>query len=278
MEEEVKYLDLDGLQLYHRNLNNKLAEKANVADLANVATTGNYSDLINSPTNVSVFNNDAGYITSEIDNTNGHEFVEIGGLKWATMNIGAESITDTGLYFQWGDIEGYTVEEVGVEKNFIWDDYKFNPSGDGSTFTKYNATDEKTSLDLEDDPVAHAWGSDWRTPTYEEFQAFKEAVDTEWTDDYEESGIAGLICTDKEDSSKVIFFPAAGLCSQGSIISDTTEGFYYTKSLSNTVSQGIGIGFDDNTINWNISHDRCLGYCIRGILNGPATRTIMGVT
>ncbi len=35
--------------------------------------------------------------------TPSHDFVEIGGKKWATMNIGAESITDTGLYFQWGD-------------------------------------------------------------------------------------------------------------------------------------------------------------------------------
>ena len=35
----------------------------------------------------------------------GHEYVEIGGLKWATMNIGASQPSDYGLYFQWGDIK-----------------------------------------------------------------------------------------------------------------------------------------------------------------------------
>lgn len=40
-----------------------LDDKANVADLATVATSGEYSDLINPPTNVSDFTNDAGYLT-----------------------------------------------------------------------------------------------------------------------------------------------------------------------------------------------------------------------
>lgn len=34
-----------------------------------------------------------------IDPYCGHEYVEIGGVKWATMNVGASSITDTGQYF-----------------------------------------------------------------------------------------------------------------------------------------------------------------------------------
>ena len=29
----------------------------------------------------------------------GHEYVEIGGLKWATMNVGASQPSDYGLYF-----------------------------------------------------------------------------------------------------------------------------------------------------------------------------------
>ena len=29
----------------------------------------------------------------------GHKYVEIGGLKWATMNIGASQPSDYGLYF-----------------------------------------------------------------------------------------------------------------------------------------------------------------------------------
>lgn len=50
--------------------NTLLAAKANSADLASVATSGNYNDLSNKPsiptvpTNVSAFTNDSGYITS----------------------------------------------------------------------------------------------------------------------------------------------------------------------------------------------------------------------
>jgi len=38
----------------------------------------------------------------------GHDYIEINGIKWATVDIGADSPTDAGLYFQWGDTQGYT--------------------------------------------------------------------------------------------------------------------------------------------------------------------------
>ena len=41
---------------------------------------------------------------------NNREYVEIGGIKWATMNVGATSILDVGLYFQQGDTQGYTAD------------------------------------------------------------------------------------------------------------------------------------------------------------------------
>ena len=58
------------------NLEAALDNKANAADLAHVATTGNYNDLLNKPSipvvpevpeNVSAFNNDAGYLTAHQD-------------------------------------------------------------------------------------------------------------------------------------------------------------------------------------------------------------------
>ena len=52
----------------------------------------------------------------------GYEYVEIGGLKWATCNVGAEKETDWGLYFAWGETVGY---KDANEKDFTWDNYKF---------------------------------------------------------------------------------------------------------------------------------------------------------
>lgn len=74
-------------------------------------------------------------------------YVEIGGVKWATMNIGANSITDGGLYFQWGDTQGYTASQIGTDKTFDWASYKYC-DGTSSVITKYNSTDGLTTLTL----------------------------------------------------------------------------------------------------------------------------------
>lgn len=55
-------------------------------------------------------------VLPKYDPTNGHEYVDLGlpsGTLWATCNVGAESENDVGLYFQWGDTQGYTADQVG---------------------------------------------------------------------------------------------------------------------------------------------------------------------
>lgn len=100
------------------------------------------------------------------DKFNGHEYVDLGlpsGTLWAKMNVGATSETDSGLYFAWGETEGYTASQVGVDKQFAWADYKFNPSGDGKTFTKYTSSGE--TLELIDDAAAVNMGGNWHMPS-----------------------------------------------------------------------------------------------------------------
>jgi hypothetical protein len=64
-------------------------------------------------------------------------------MKWATMNIGATSTTDKGLFFAWGETDGYGYNDNS--KSFSISDYKYAES-DGSdyVYTKYNDTDQKT--------------------------------------------------------------------------------------------------------------------------------------
>ena len=96
------------------------------------------------------------------------------GTLWADRNIGATDIYDSGKLFQWGDPTPYDVPEHtnGTinegQKMFSWNDYKLNPSGDGSTFTKYNETDGKITLDLEDDAAHVNMGVIWKMPTREQ--------------------------------------------------------------------------------------------------------------
>ena len=103
------------------------------------------------------------------------------GTLWADRNIGATDIYDGGKLFQWGDPTPYDIPEHtdGMvnkgQKMFEWGDYKWNPSGDGSTFTKYNETDGKITLDPEDDAAHVNMGGTWKMPTKEQVtELFKE--------------------------------------------------------------------------------------------------------
>ena len=98
-------------------------------------------------------------------------YVDLGlpsGTLWCRWNMGAIYSDETrhdnfGLYFKWGETVGYrTKEECEAAA------YKFNPSGDNATFTKYNETDGLKTLELEDDPVHAIMGFDWRLPTDEQ--------------------------------------------------------------------------------------------------------------
>lgn len=206
--------------------------------------------------------------------TPSHEYVEIGGVKWATMNVGATGITDTGLYFQWGDTQGYTASQVGSgsgQKYFGWADYKYGngTSSPGNTgMTKYNSTDGKTVLDAEDDAVTADWGGSWRMPTTEEYVALGNAVNTAWTTDYQGSGVAGLVCTDKTDSSKVLFFPACGYCYNGRVLSVGSWDLYLSSSLFNYYVQwAYYFEFRDGSVKWQENTYRSNGFSVRGVLS-----------
>lgn len=210
------------------------------------------------------------------DPYNGHDYVEIGGLKWATMNIGASSITDYGLYFQWGDTSGYESSQVGATgnplvKTFAWADYKFsngNTAPAQSGQTKYNSGDTKTVLDLSDDAARANMGGLWRMPTTAEFQALGTATTSAWTADYEGSGVAGLVLTSNADSSKKLFFPAAGYCYDGSVDYVGRYGYYWSSSVSSSdVQDAYSLDFYSRRVYWQLNYYRHFGFAVRGVVD-----------
>lgn len=208
--------------------------------------------------------------TETTDPANGHDYVEIGGIKWATMNVGATSETDYGLYFQWGDTQGYTADQVGSgegQKVFHYTDYKWSNNGSNSVFTKYNETDGKTVLDLEDDAARANWGGQWRMPTKEELQTFYDAVNAVWTTNYNGSGVDGLLCTDKTDSSKTLFFPAAGYGESHNVVDVGGNGNYRSSSLDAVGSQSVYYLFFDSGGIQDDSDVRFYGFSVRPVLD-----------
>jgi hypothetical protein len=167
---------------------------------------------------------------------NGHEYVDMGHvkvdgvgkrIKMATCNVGAKNPWDYGDYFAWG--------ETTTKSNYDWSTYFDSPSGDGNSFTKY-ALDKKTQLDLEDDAANALWGSPWRTPTSAEWLALRSTTfEWIWTDNYEGTGVAGMIVT-SDQTNNSIFLPAAGAWDSTVLSFVGSCGEYWSSSLYEKIS------------------------------------------
>jgi hypothetical protein len=196
---------------------------------------------------------------------NGHPYVDLGlpkGTLWATMNVGASKPSDAGLYFQWGDTSGYTAEQVGKDKQFTWSDYKWNPSGDGKTFTKYNKTDNKNVLDLEDDAAHVNMGGDWHMPTPNQIQELLDNTTNTWAT---QDGVNGYLFTSKKNGNS-IFIPAAGNAWDGSVHLSRRYGYVWSSMLSkNNVNYGQNLYFISSNINLDYNY-RYYGRSVRGVL------------
>jgi uncharacterized protein (TIGR02145 family) len=132
--------------------------------------------------------------------------------------------------------------------------------------TKYNSTDGKTVLDPSDDGAIANWGGQWRMPTKDEYVALGNAVNTAWTASYQGSGVAGLVCTDKTDSSKVLFFPAAGNCSNGSVRRVGSDCNYWSSSLYNDMQRAYRLSFSSYSTKWDNYDGRYCGFPVRGVV------------
>lgn len=188
-----------------------------------------------------------------------NEYVDLGlpsGLLWAKCNIGANSEEEVGLYFQWGDTQGYTAKQVGDGeglKAFTWDDYKFSIDGSSSNFSKYNDSDSKTVLDPEDDAAHVIMGGNWRMPTFEEYKELclntdiyivptegKEIQVTakeqsgniimKWTPQ-EEGTLKGLKFYKKGDKQTYMFVLMTGLAYNGSVRSISKFSSLWSSSM-----------------------------------------------
>jgi hypothetical protein len=219
----------------------------------------------------------------------GHDYVEIAGIRWATMNIGATGITDAGQYFQWGDTTGYDKAVIGsketnYKKPFDWMDYKFfnclDDNLEESAITKYNSSDNKTRIDLSDDGARLNWRGNWRIPTKDELARLGEAVNVTVQDNYQNSGIRCYILTDKNDSSKVLVWPRSGFLEEGSGPWNPHECYYMSSDMDSTDEyySRIYIAHIDHNVNadWNCRHnDRPNGHVIRPVLEKGKTRPVI---
>ena len=185
--------------------------------------------------------------------SNVHEYVDLGlpsGTLWATCNVGADTPEEYGNCYAWGETETKT--------DYSWETYKFFTTDGGGTFTKYNGTDGKTTLDPEDDAATVNWGGKWRMPTDDEWRELYKNCTWTWTT---LNGVNGYEVKSNANGNS-IFLPAAGYCNVDGWNKAGRKGIYWSSSL--LFGHGSSVSFDSDDVNMSIC-DRFIGPSVRPV-------------
>ncbi|MBO7337417.1 MAG: hypothetical protein J6U33_02090 [Paludibacteraceae bacterium] len=219
------------------------------------------------------------------------EYVEIGGLKWATMNVGATTVagdyrTCRGDYFAWGETKPrYSAIEwtSETEATFTWRN-KYSSGYSENVMPTYTGE----ILDAEHDAATANWGDEWRTPTMEEFDALVKAcsdsdnpkpvklintideggiyfLDETQTIEPAYTGVAGLLFVSKSDINKRVFFPICGSVSNTSVNQGGDVGYYWSSSLYTQDTRAYCTILTSSSIGLSALRQRYYGLTIRPV-------------
>lgn len=164
--------------------------------------------------------------------SDGHEYTDLGlSVMWATMNVGAENASESGIYVSWGEVEPKEI--------YSWKEYTLG-DGTGTKFNKY-VTDRRSSaqddfdglikLEPQDDAAVYHWGGSWRMPTDEEVTELREKCKWTWLS---YNGVQGYCVTGPNGNT--IFLPANGYCIEDRITLKGLNGCFWTSTLSGRLS------------------------------------------
>lgn len=130
------------------------------------------------------------YISDPDGLVNGHGYVDLGlpsGTRWAVCNVGASQPEKRGIFISWGN--NTSSREYRKENTKLYyDESVVNISG----FNEYDAATFK-------------WGSEWKTPSWEQFDELFTKCKWEWCI---YNGVEGTKLTGPNGQS--IFLPAYG--------------------------------------------------------------------
>ena len=190
---------------------------------------------------------------------NGKGYVDLGlSVKWATCNVGANSLEEYGYYFAWG--------ETTPKTTYDWSAYKYC-NGTYNSMTKYctssyyGTVDNKTTLELTDDAAHVNWGGSWRMPTLAEQEELTDNCTWTWIT---QNGVNGYKVTSKKNGNS-IFLPAAGYRYNSDLSLAGSYGGYWLSSLSTYGSDGAyNLLFDSGNVGWNF-YDRYNGLSVRAV-------------
>lgn len=144
--------------------------------------------------------------------TGNYEYVDLdlpSGTLWAKVNIGAESETQDGTYYRYGELIPYT------------------PMSEDQS--SYSGTSKE--LPLTNDVANKIWGKNWHIPTKAQAEELINNTNHTWETDF--NGVSGMKLTSKNDSSKYIFIPASGAYTNGELNNKGNAGYILTSTQIN---------------------------------------------
>lgn len=179
-----------------------------------------------------------------------YESVDLGlpsGTLWAKHNVGAKLETEYGDMFAWGATNPYRVEGSTVYDNT-------------ANYSASRANSIQLGLNPNEDAATVNMGAGWRMPTKEQLQELIDYTTNEWT---AIGGVNGRKFTSKADTSKYIFFPAAGYVYGSSLFYRGSDVFVWSRSR-NSSTRGWRLGSGSG--NLGVSTDnRYNGFSVRGV-------------
>lgn len=166
---------------------------------------------------------------------NGFEYVDLGlpsKTMWATCNIGANKVTDSGLLFQWGRVDGYKYGDTN---------HKFRTNAqnleDGSISEYIPITSSGKTykvndiLDIADDAAHVNMGGKWKMPTQTQYsEMFSNTTRTVIKDLKNKQKVIGMMFTSKINGKR-LFIPFAGYWYNGSFYALGSSAYVWSSQV-----------------------------------------------
>ena len=203
-----------------------------------------------------------------------YQLIDLGlpsGTLWMDRNIGASSPEDAGLYFAWGETQGYDADDVCKVKRFGWKDYKYvnckfdklTKYCDNSSYGNDGYTDSLTTLEVTDDAANKYTNGKCRIPTKEQLQELIDKTTSTWTT---QNGVSGRLFTSKTNGNS-IFIPADGYGSNYSMDYVGYSGYLWGSSLNENYNYNA-CALCLNCYDVDLTNSgRCYGISVRGVVS-----------
>lgn len=198
------------------------------------------------------------------------KWVDLGlesGTLWANMNLGAVTESDYGDYYMWGSTQA---------NNDTTCDYANCPYCNGSynSFTKYNKSDGKTTLESTDDAATQILGGTAHIPTKVEIQELLSKTRQTTVSSYNGTGVRGVKYTSIVNGNS-IFIPSSGYRVDNTTSKGGSSGRIWSSSLDNSDTSDFSKAYYlDSSTTWASeikSLGRHYGYAIRPVLTPQTT-------